>query len=97
MELDGGRNTKAEVIAYALECCEIKDRSRVLMIGDRKHDVEGAREEGISSLGVLYGFGDREELEAAGADYIVGLPEEILKWFFRIFTYNDGKFVQSIL
>ena len=80
MELDGGRNTKAEVIAYALECCEIKDRSRVLMIGDRKHDVEGAREEGISSLGVLYGFGDREELEAAGADYIVGLPEEILKY-----------------
>lgn len=50
------------------------------MIGDRKHDVEGAREEGISSLGVLYGFGDREELEAAGADYIVGLPEEILKY-----------------
>lgn len=80
MELDGGRNTKAEVIAYALECCEIEDRSRVLMIGDRKHDVEGARAEGISSLGVLYGFGDRAELEAAGADYIVGLPGEILKY-----------------
>ena len=80
MELDGGRNTKAEVIAYALEACGIGDRSGVLMVGDRKHDVQGAKAVGIDCLGVLYGFGDRKELEAAGADYIVESPEDILNY-----------------
>lgn len=80
MELDGGRNTKAEVIAYALEACGIGDRSGVLMVGDREHDVQGAKAVGIDCLGVLYGFGDRKELEAAGADYIVESPEDILNY-----------------
>lgn len=71
MELDGGRGMKAEVIRYALGVCGIEDKSKVLMVGDREHDVIGAREAGIDCLGVLYGFGDREELEQAGADYIV--------------------------
>lgn len=80
MELDGGRNTKAEVIAYALEVCGISDKSGVLMVGDREHDVQGAKRAGIDCLGVLYGFGDRKELEAAGADYIVESPEDILNY-----------------
>ena len=41
------------------------------MVGDRKHDVMGAKENGMYSIGVLYGYGDRKELEAAGADCIV--------------------------
>lgn len=76
MELSGERATKAEVIRYAFEKCGLdvhkkKDREKVLMVGDRKHDVIGAHEVGIDCLGVLYGFGSRKELEEAGADYIV--------------------------
>lgn len=77
MELDGGRGTKAEVIRYALKVCGIEDKQTVLMVGDREHDVIGAKEAGIDCLGVLYGFGDREELERAGADYIVEAPGDI--------------------
>ena len=40
------------------------------MVGDRHHDIDGAKVNGISCVGVLYGFGNREELEDAGADYI---------------------------
>lgn len=80
MELDGGRGTKAEVIRYALSNCQTSERSKVLMIGDREHDVAGARENDIHCLGVLYGFGSREELEAAGADYITEDVEGILEF-----------------
>lgn len=80
MELDGRRGSKEEVINYALEACGIKDKSKVLMVGDRRHDVIGARAAGIACLGVLYGFGTREELEAAGAAYIIERPEEILNF-----------------
>lgn len=82
MELDGGRGTKAEVIRYVMDICRIKDKSKVLMVGDRKHDVMGAKSAGIDCLGVLYGFGTREELEQAGADYIVETVEEILDFIF---------------
>ncbi len=78
MELDGGRGTKTEVILYALEKCMIQDRSRVLMVGDREHDVLGAKEAGIDCLGVLYGFGTCEELKTAGASYIIETIDEIL-------------------
>ncbi len=78
MELDGGRGTKAEVIQYALDMCRVRDKEKVLMVGDRRHDVMGARSAGIDCLGVLYGFGTREELEEAGADYIAETVGEIL-------------------
>ena len=45
-------------------------QERILMVGDRKYDVIGARANGISSLGVLYGYGSRDELSDAGADFI---------------------------
>ena len=50
------------------------------MIGDRKFDILGAKENGLKSMGVLYGFGDREELLEAGADYIVECAEDIIKY-----------------
>lgn len=78
MEMDGGRGTKEEVIRYALEACRIPDKSRVLMVGDREHDVIGANAAGIDCLGILYGFGSREELEKAGATYIAEHVEGIL-------------------
>ena len=77
MELDGGRGSKAEVIGYLIDTCRMQDKKRILMIGDREHDVLGAKQEGLDCMGVLYGFGNREELEKAGAVYIAGTPEDI--------------------
>ena len=76
--MDEKRVKKADVIAYALESCHISNLSKVVMIGDREHDILGAKENGLDSIGVLYGYGNYEELKAAGADYIVEKPEEIL-------------------
>ncbi len=78
--LKGVRDAKSEVIEYALENCKITDRSEVLMIGDRKHDVLGAHENGLDCLGILYGFGNRAELEEAKAEYIEEHVEDILKY-----------------
>lgn len=75
--MDETRTDKAEVIAYALE--SIEPDCRVLMVGDREHDIHGAKVNGLDSVGVLYGYGSREELEAAGATYIAEKPEDILK------------------
>lgn len=71
-------HTKADVINAALASQDIEDRSKILMIGDRKFDVQGAKECGIDSMGVLYGYGDREEFENAGATYICRDFEGIL-------------------
>ena len=53
------------------------DMSDAILVGDKSHDVEGAHEHGIPCIGVTWGFGGRDELEAAGADYIVDTPEEL--------------------
>ena len=75
--MDAIRYKKADVISYALENCEISDLSSVIMIGDREHDIIGAKQNGIDSIGVLYGYGSLEELENAGAMHIVEKPDEI--------------------
>lgn len=75
----GERGTKGEVIAYVLSELNITDLSKVIMIGDREHDIIGAKENNIQSIGVLYGFGDRDEFENAGADYICETIEDIGK------------------
>jgi phosphoglycolate phosphatase len=71
--MDETRSKKEEVIEYALGKCGIgaADKAKVLMIGDREHDIIGAKKNGLKSCGVLYGYGSRKELEAAGADYII--------------------------
>lgn len=76
--MDEKRTRKAEVIEYAIESLKISDKKEILMIGDRAQDILGAKANGVDSAGVLYGYGDREELEGAGADYIVATPEELL-------------------
>ena len=73
------RMEKKDVIEYCLESLGVKDRSRALMVGDRKHDIIGAAQAGIDSMGVLFGFGSREELEEAGATYIAETPADITK------------------
>lgn len=64
------RVKKGDVIRYVLEENHITDLDRVMMVGDRKHDILGAKEAGVASVGVLYGYGNREELLEAGADFI---------------------------
>ena len=51
---------------------------QVVMIGDRRYDIEGGKACGLQTIGVLYGYGSREEFEAAGADNIVETPEDIV-------------------
>lgn len=67
--MDESRTKKSEVIAHALAISGA-DPSSTLMIGDREYDVLGAKEFGIPTVGVLFGYGSREELEAAGAAHI---------------------------
>lgn len=81
--LDGTRTEKKEVISYALKACKVSDFSKVIMIGDREHDIFGAKQTGIASIGVLFGYGSYEELKTAGADYIVKKPENIYQILWR--------------
>ena len=75
--MDETRTAKWEVIEYALERCGVADRSAVLMVGDREHDVVGAARCGIRTLGVLYGYGSREELTDAGAIAVAETVEAV--------------------
>ena len=76
---DGGRGAKAEVISYILREMQISDLSNAVMIGDRMHDIDGAKEVGIDAIGVLWGFGNEEELSSHGATYIAANTEDVLK------------------
>lgn len=84
---DGTGSDKKHIISQVLESLK-KDHgltedmiksNQVVMIGDRRYDIEGGKACGLQTIGVLYGYGSREEFEAAGADNIVETPEEILK------------------
>ena len=68
--MDDPKQTKADVIRAGLARAGVSDLSGAVMVGDRRHDVEGAHEVGLQAIGVLYGYGDRAEHEKAGADYI---------------------------
>lgn len=76
-ELDGSRTDKAEVIAYALGKLGSPAPDCTVMVGDRKHDIVGAKKNGLTSIGVLYGFGDDAELRDAGADHIAASVEAV--------------------
>ncbi len=83
-DFENVRNTKAKVIAYALSTFahnmgktveEIKISA--VMVGDRFHDVKGAKENGIPTIGVTFGYGSKDELVEAGATYIAATPQDI--------------------
>ena len=61
-----------------MENVGIDDLSKVIMVGDREHDIIGAKENNIKSIGVLYGYGDVVELTQARADYVVEKPQDII-------------------
>lgn len=77
---DSTRSEKGSVIAYVLD--ELKPKNKktdAVMVGDRFHDIAGAKQNGIDAIGVLYGFGSRTELEAHGAAAIAGDVAELRK------------------
>ena len=78
-ELDGTRAKKNEVIEYALQKCNFVDRTKAVMVGDREHDIVGAAKCAVDSVGVLFGYGSREELQKAGATYVAATVADIKK------------------
>lgn len=76
-ELDGTRTDKTALLRHALDETGVAPGVAV-MIGDRKHDMIGASGNGIRGIGVLYGYGTREELIAAGAQRVVTAPKDLL-------------------
>lgn len=75
---NGTFSKKGDIIKYILETENVDMKNEeIYMIGDTKYDIIGANENNIKSIGVLYGFGTKEELEDSGASYIVGFPGDI--------------------
>ncbi|MED1410174.1 MULTISPECIES: HAD family hydrolase [Bacillus] len=79
--LDGTRIKKEEIIAHILQTNEELKKEEIVMIGDRKHDIIGANNNGIASIGVLYGYGSEKELSEARATYIVKDVEELQSFY----------------
>jgi phosphoglycolate phosphatase len=76
-ELDGTRADKSDLLAYALKTTAVES-SHATMIGDRSHDMIGARNNGMKGIGVLYGYGSAQELTAAGASHLCATPNAVL-------------------
>ncbi|HEM5424083.1 TPA: HAD family hydrolase [Streptococcus suis] len=74
--LDSSRISKADVIGYAINQLEAFPKHAV-MIGDREHDIEGARMHQLPAIGVLYGYGSKQEFEKAGATMIVETIQDL--------------------
>jgi phosphoglycolate phosphatase len=77
-ELDGTRTNKAELIAHVLQTQAVSPRS-ACMVGDRMHDMKGAGANGVFAVGVLWGYGSREELVAAGAAALCEQPARLFE------------------
>ncbi len=75
---DSTHATKTFLVLEAMEKLGVRDKSKVLMVGDRLYDIDGAKGAEVSSCGVLWGYGNAEEFREHGADYIIAAPEEIL-------------------
>ena len=78
-DMNETRVHKGDVIRYVMESCGFTDSSEIVMVGDRENDMNGARQNHMESVGVLYGYGSREELENSGACHIAKTVEELGK------------------
>ncbi len=76
-ELDGTRSDKADLISHILQRESIAT-SEASMIGDREHDIIGAKKNGIYGFGVLWGYGTKDELEASGAHALIITPGDLV-------------------
>ena len=79
--MDGRISKKEDVISTLLNEMGAQNKDEILMVGDRYHDIEGAKANDLKSAGVLWGYGSKEELQNAGAEYILSEPSEIPKLF----------------
>jgi phosphoglycolate phosphatase len=75
-ELSGVRSDKGELIGHALLTARLRSDDTI-MVGDREHDVRGALRNHIRAVGVLWGYGSREELTAAGAELLLEQPSDL--------------------
>jgi len=73
------RNGKRDIIRIAIEAIDPEHRMKAVMVGDRKHDIRGALDAGIDSIGITWGYGRRSELEEAGATWIVDSLDELCR------------------
>jgi phosphoglycolate phosphatase len=74
-QADGTHSDKAELIAHLLD--REKPETPVYMVGDREHDIIGAKKNGVEPVGVTWGFGGEKELREAGAKTILHHPQEL--------------------
>ena len=74
---DADRQSKTDVLRYAVKMCGIGDIRKAVMVGDRENDMTAAKDLGMDSIGVLYGYGDRRELTDAGAVLLAASAEEV--------------------
>ncbi len=88
-ELDGTRSAKGDLLAHILEA-EAAHPARTVMIGDRRHDVEGAKAVGATSIGVTWGYGPRDELERAGADFVCDSAADVLACLESVLSVATG-------
>ena len=77
-DLDGRLDDKADLVKELIDRRELVPEETI-MVGDRKHDVIAARKNRVTSLGVTYGYGSRDELIQAGVEYICGAPLGVVK------------------
>lgn len=82
--MDETRTKKGDVIRYALSQCGEPPRDSVIMVGDREHDIIGAKENSLRSIGVLYGYGSSDELSKAGADFIAKTPTDVAEIILKL-------------
>ncbi|PEZ01065.1 phosphoglycolate phosphatase [Bacillus sp. AFS018417] len=80
--LDGTRIAKTDIIQHILHTYHDLKKEHVVMVGDREHDIIGAQQVGIDSIGVMYGYGSKEELVAAGATHIIEDVEHIERFHY---------------
>ena len=78
---DTSREKKSDVLSYALSRVGVSERELdgVIMVGDTKYDIDGAREVGLRSVGVLWGYGTRDDLLSHGADFLASSVNELYK------------------
>ena len=77
-EIDGTRSNKGDLIGHVLQDQSIASHESV-MIGDRKHDILGAISNEVPGIGVLWGYGSRDELEGAGAAACIQQPNDLIQ------------------
>jgi phosphoglycolate phosphatase len=88
-ELDGTRSHKGELIAFLLRQQGLQPGD-VAMVGDREHDMWGARQNGVLPLGAAWGYGSLQELELAGTAQVLPDPKAALHYFLRLSIAGSG-------